>query len=67
MNRLDEVGMRVVHALGPVAARELLGLLARPEEERAALIGRLSLRPDASWLTEILIELEVDEPAASAS
>jgi hypothetical protein len=30
---------------------------------RAALIGRLSLRADAEWLAELLIDLEEDEPA----
>ncbi len=60
---LDDVGDRVINALGPAASRELLDVLARPEEQRAALIGRLSQRDDASWLADILIELEVDEPA----
>lgn len=34
-----------------------------PEADRAALIGRLSLRADAEWLAELLIDLEEDEPA----
>ncbi len=63
MDRIDEVGIRVVNALGPAAARELLDVLMRPEDDRAALIGRLSQRDDASWLAELLIELEVDELA----
>ncbi len=60
---LHDIGDRVVSALGTEAARELLDVLTRPEEERAALIGRLSLRDDASWLAELLIDLEVDELA----
>jgi hypothetical protein len=35
------------------------------EAERAALIGRLSLRADAEWPAELLSDLEEDEPAHS--
>ena len=38
-------------------------MLTRPEADRAALIGRLSLRADGEWLTEVLTDLEVDEIA----
>jgi hypothetical protein len=38
-------------------------VLTRSEADRAALIGRLSLRADAEWLAELLIDLEEDEPA----
>jgi hypothetical protein len=34
----------------------------RPEADRTALIGRLSLRADREWLAELLIDLEEDEP-----
>ena len=37
-------------------------MLTRSEADRAALIGRLSLRADAERLAE-LIDLEEDEPA----
>jgi hypothetical protein len=38
-------------------------VLTRPEADRATLIGRLSLRTDAEWLAELLIDLEEDELA----
>jgi hypothetical protein len=38
-------------------------VLTRPDADRAALIGRLSLRADGEWLAELLIDLEEDEPA----
>jgi hypothetical protein len=46
-------------------ARELLEALTRLEAARAALIGRLSLRADAEWLAELLVDLEEDEIAPS--
>lgn len=42
----DEIGGRVVRALGEPAARELLEALERPDAERAALIRRLFARDD---------------------
>ena len=44
-------------------AAELLDANTRSETDRAALIGRLSLREDAKWLAGILIDLETDEIA----
>ena len=44
----EDVGERVVAALGEPAARELLEALERPDADRAALIGRLYFRDDAS-------------------
>jgi hypothetical protein len=38
-------------------------VLTRSEADRAALIGSLSLRADAEWLAELVIDLEEDEPA----
>jgi len=61
--RYDEIGRRVVAAVGDAGARELLDALTRPEAERAALIGRLAVRDDAAWLAEVLTDLEVDEIA----
>jgi hypothetical protein len=55
-----DLGSRVVAALGEPAARELLDVLTRSDADRAALIGRLLLRDDASWLGELLIEIESD-------
>jgi hypothetical protein len=57
------LGQRAIQILGPGAARELLDVLTRPDADRAALIGRLSLRADGEWLAEVLTDLEVDEVA----
>ena len=35
-------------------------MLTRSEEDRAALIGRLSQRDDTTWLAELLLEIETD-------
>ena len=56
----EDVGQRVVAALGEPAARELLGVLERSDADRAALIGRLHVRDDAAWLAELLMDLEDD-------
>ena len=58
---MDHLGERVVAALGPAAAGELIGVLERSDADRAALIGRLHVRDDAAWLAELLIDLEVEE------
>jgi hypothetical protein len=59
----DQLGHDIVGAVGIGAARELLDAITRPEEERASLIGRLAVRDDASWLVELLTDLEVIELA----
>lgn len=59
MDDLTELGQRTVGILGEGASRELLGAIARPEDGRAALIGRLYVRNDATWLAELFIELEI--------
>jgi hypothetical protein len=59
----DEISKRIVGALGRDGAQEFLDALTRPQDERALLIGRLSEFPSYRWLSEILIDLEVDEPA----
>jgi hypothetical protein len=41
---VNHLGQRVVAALGPAAAGELLEMLERSDADRAALIGRLPLR-----------------------
>ena len=56
----DEIGARVVAALGEPGARELLDVLERSDADRAALIGRLHVRDDALWLAGLLIDLEDD-------
>ena len=55
-----DVGQRVVNALGEQGAHELLGILERPDADRAALIGRMYARNDARWLAELLMDLEDD-------
>lgn len=67
MTSREELRSRVIEAVGEAGARELLDVLRRPEADRAALIGRLSLRADAGWLAELLIDLEEDEPAAAGT
>jgi hypothetical protein len=59
----DDIDSRSVVAVGEAGARELLDVLARPDADRAALIGRLHQRPDTDWLAEVLTDLEVDEIA----
>lgn len=59
----DDIGARIIAAVGETGARELFDVLTRSEADRAALIGRLSLRDDGEWLTELLIDLKEDEPA----
>jgi hypothetical protein len=54
---------RVVAAVGEEGARELLDVLTRPDRDRAALIGRLHVREDGTWLAELLIDLETDDVA----
>jgi hypothetical protein len=54
----DDVGGRVLAALGDPGARELLEVLERSDADRAALIGRLHARDDAEWLAELLMDLE---------
>jgi hypothetical protein len=56
----DDIGSRIVAALGEPAARELLDVLTRSDVDRAALIGRLHQRQDAGWLAELLMEIESD-------
>jgi hypothetical protein len=56
-------GQRVVEAVGDRGARELLDALTRPQVDRASLIGRLSQREDGSWVSDVLIHLEIDEVA----
>lgn len=54
---------RIVAAVGEAGAAELLDVLTRPEADRAALIGRLHQRDDATWLAELMMDLEQDELA----
>ncbi|MDP9331564.1 MAG: hypothetical protein M3P11_13140 [Actinomycetota bacterium] len=61
MNEFDDLGSRIVSALGEPASRELLGVLAsRDDAGRAALIGWLYQRDDTIWLAELLMDIESD-------
>ena len=55
---IEDVGQRVVAALGEPAARELLKALERSDADRAELIGRPYARDDARWLAELMMDLE---------
>ncbi len=57
---LDELGRRIVGVLGIRGGHELLDVLTRSPENKAALIGRLYSRGDATWLAEVLTEIESD-------
>jgi hypothetical protein len=46
--------------LGQSLPREILEVLERSDQDRAAAIGRLHLRDDAAWLAELLMDLEDD-------
>jgi hypothetical protein len=56
---------RFLQEIGPDTRAELLRAMTAPEEERAARISRLSSRRNANaqLVTELLTELEVNEPA----
>lgn len=60
MREHTNIGPRIVAAIGEAGARELLDVLTRPDDERAAMIGRLHQRDNARWLAELLIEIESD-------
>jgi hypothetical protein len=46
----DDFRSRIVAAVTEDGAAELLDVLTRPDADRAALIGRLHQREDATWL-----------------
>jgi hypothetical protein len=52
---------RFLAAIGPGPRATLLRVLEAPDEERAALIGRLHERADGALLEQLLIELETKE------
>jgi hypothetical protein len=54
------VAAQVVHAPGEGAARELLDVLKRSPEDRAALVGRLYGETRSRWLAEALMDMEAD-------
>jgi hypothetical protein len=59
----EDIGARIIAAVGSDDARALLNVLTRPEVDRGALIGRLAQRGHAAWLADLLTDLEVDEVA----
>jgi hypothetical protein len=54
------IGAVVLRELGEGAARELLDVLKRTPDDRAALIGRLYSRSEGRWLAEALMDIEAD-------
>lgn len=36
----------------------MLGILERPDADRAGMVGRLYARDDARWLAELLMDME---------
>jgi hypothetical protein len=52
---------RSLDKIGPGARAALLRMLEAPDEQRAALIGRLYRQGDGKLLGELLIELEEKE------
>ena len=48
MNSLKQIGDDIIDAVGRGGAAEMLDAITRPEADRAALIGPLSLRADLS-------------------
>ncbi len=59
---MTDLGERIVGILGEGASRDLLSAITRPQDERAALIGRLYVRDETTWLAEMLTDIETDEP-----
>jgi hypothetical protein len=57
------LGPRIVASLGRADAQTALGALEGTEPERAALIGELQRSEGTAWLADLLIDLEMDEPA----
>jgi hypothetical protein len=60
VDELDNLGARIVAALGEPAAPELLDVLTHSDADRAALIRRLHQRDDAAWLAGLLMDIESD-------
>jgi hypothetical protein len=58
LDRLDELGLRIIGVLGEDGARELLDVCSRSDEDRSTLIRRLTLHSKGEWLAEILIDFE---------
>ncbi len=54
------IGRRIVDVLGRGGAEELLDVLQRPSQDRAAAIGTLYAREHMLTLAEALIEVESD-------
>jgi hypothetical protein len=58
VNDLDD---RIIGAIGEPRRALAARRADTSDADRAALIGRLHLREDAAWLTELLIDIEDDE------
>jgi hypothetical protein len=61
LRAVADITQQVIDALGEPAARELLDVLTRSEEDRAAVIGRLFQRDDMQIVAQALTDLEEDE------
>jgi PAS domain-containing protein len=57
------LGPRIISILGVDGSKQLLAALEGAESDRTALVGDLSRRENAGWLADLLIDLEMDEPA----
>jgi hypothetical protein len=55
-----ELGRRLLEILGEPAARELLGVLWRSDEDRAALVHRLRASDRGRALADLLIDIGAD-------
>lgn len=55
-----DAARRIVDALGEPAAREFLGVLKMPDDERLDLIAHLYQRDDAHGIAEMLTDVEED-------
>jgi hypothetical protein len=55
-----DLGRRLLEVLGKPAARELLGVLGRSDEDRAALIRRLRASDQGRALAELLADIGAD-------
>jgi hypothetical protein len=64
MEPIEDTGAKIVETMGEPAARELLEVLLRSPEDRAALIGRLHARGGRhDDVAQMLIDLEADDAA----
>jgi hypothetical protein len=56
-----DIAQEVIDAVGQDGARQLVNVLAAPDENRADLIARMFQRPELQTLGETLAVLDEDE------